>query len=229
MPPSGRQSSRGAKARQADGQPARRGRPPKAAAAAASNSGPRKASASNQQARAAAKKARTVQDEDEDEDEDMEDEEDEGDKDDDDADDGDAGRDSVDGQDTNDDDDDDDEAGPPVIPEELVLRILQQHSHDKDLRITKNAGTVLSQYIDIFVKEAIARTANDKHRSILDVSLSDGQVCPNNNPNLSSAPGLTTLRIGSGKVRMADMTETCHPDGKVEALEKIAPQLLLDF
>jgi centromere protein X len=159
MPTNAGQSSRGAKARQTGGQPARRGRPPKSAAAGAAES------RQSAKGRPPAKKAKAIQIEDEDEDEEMDDGD--NDEDEDEEDDGGQGN-SSDGGSGDKDDDDDEEA--LAVPEELVLRILQQHLGKTELRITKNAGSVLALYMDVFVKEAIARSGDNKNTSHLDVS-----------------------------------------------------------
>ncbi|KAL8744068.1 MAG: hypothetical protein Q9190_003651 [Brigantiaea leucoxantha] len=84
---------------------------------------------------------------------------------------------------------------PPTIPPKLLTRLLHYHSekHAKEnLKINKEANALVGKYIEIFVREAIARAAHEKSQAA-----DEG---------------------GSGD----DFLE-------VEDLEKLAPQLLLDF
>ncbi|KAI9726468.1 MAG: hypothetical protein M1828_001290 [Chrysothrix sp. TS-e1954] len=77
----------------------------------------------------------------------------------------------------------------PKIPSSLLTRILHEHFKHPDTQITKEAMVGVSKYVEIFVREALARA--DWERS------KNGQA-----------------------------------DGgflEVEDLEKLAPQLLLDF
>jgi hypothetical protein len=93
-------------------------------------------------------------------------------------------------------DHDDREAIPPPqlnpIPENLLARLLYHGFEDKQTVIQKGALELTAKYMDTFVREAIARAADERKDA----------------------------RKGGG-----------HMDGylQVEDLEKLAPQLLLDF
>lgn len=92
-----------------------------------------------------------------------------------------------------------DEQG-PMIPSALIHTLLNYHFSDKDkTRISQEAKTVIAKYVDIFVREAIARSAFERQEK--------------------SAENGTKDLNGRGD------------DGwlEVEDLEKMAPQLVLDF
>lgn len=78
------------------------------------------------------------------------------------------------------------------IPENLLARLLYHGFEDKQTVIQKGALELTAKYMDTFVREAIARAADERKEA----------------------------RKGGG-----------HMDGylQVEDLEKLAPQLLLDF
>lgn len=77
-----------------------------------------------------------------------------------------------------DDDDDEDEdmdsdTEPPVsIPPELLTRLLHEFFEKDGTRITKDANEAVVRYIDVFVREAIARAAAEKQGAFLEVSFS---------------------------------------------------------
>ncbi|OJJ45752.1 hypothetical protein ASPZODRAFT_133622 [Penicilliopsis zonata CBS 506.65] len=85
----------------------------------------------------------------------------------------------------------------PTIPSKLLTRLLHQHFRNEKTKIAKDANEVVAKYVDIFVREALARAAYERTES------------------QASATGAT--RSGG--------------DGflEVEDLEKMAPQLVLDF
>jgi CENP-S associating centromere protein X len=85
---------------------------------------------------------------------------------------------------------DDDEA--PVIPRPLLTRILHHGFSDKNVKISKEAMSVVELYTRIFVKEAMARSKQE-------------------NKSQTGNTDMDTVWL------------------QVEDLEKIAPQLLLDF
>lgn len=88
----------------------------------------------------------------------------------------------------------------PVIPLALVHTLLNYHFSDKDkTRIAQDAKAVIGKYIDTFVREAIARSAFE--------------------------------RQGNGAEEAAEGLHGRGDDGwlEVEDLEKMAPQLVLDF
>ena len=47
----------------------------------------------------------------------------------------------------------------PSIPQPLLIRLLHEHFQDKTTKIDKHAVQVVQKYMEIFVREAIARTA----------------------------------------------------------------------
>lgn len=47
----------------------------------------------------------------------------------------------------------------PSIPQPLLVRLLHEHFQDKTTKIDKHAVQVVQKYMEIFVREAIARTA----------------------------------------------------------------------
>ncbi len=88
----------------------------------------------------------------------------------------------------------------PVIPLALVHTLLNHHFSDKDkTRIAQDAKGVIGKYIDTFVREAIARSAFEKQEK--------------------------------GVEQAAEGSNGRGDDGwlEVEDLEKMAPQLVLDF
>ena len=61
---------------------------------------------------------------------------------------------------THNDDDDDKASDEPAVPLSLLHRILHHNFRDKDkTRITTDAKEVLGKYVEVFVREAIARSA----------------------------------------------------------------------
>lgn len=74
-------------------------------------------------------------------------------------------------QDLDGDDDDDDEEPEKTIPPELLTRILHEFFEKDGTRITKDANNALAKYMDIFVKEAIARAAAERDGGFLEVGL----------------------------------------------------------
>jgi centromere protein X len=105
------------------------------------------------------------------------------------------------------DDDEDDEQPEKTIPPELLTRILHEFFEKDGTRMTKDANNALAKYMDIFVKEAIARAAAERDGGFLEVSLG------------------VELCTCSSKTREL----TWAPTSQVEDLEKIAPQLLFDL
>lgn len=69
------------------------------------------------------------------------------------------------------DDDEDDEEAEKTIPSELLTRILHEFFEKDGTRITKDANNALAKYMDIFVKEAIARAAAERGGGFLEVGL----------------------------------------------------------
>ncbi|KAI6830733.1 hypothetical protein KC332_g8407 [Hortaea werneckii] len=50
----------------------------------------------------------------------------------------------------------------PGVPQNLLVRLLHENLRDKKTQIDKNAIQVLDKYIEVFVREAIARTSLSK-------------------------------------------------------------------
>lgn len=72
-----------------------------------------------------------------------------------------------------DDDEEEDEEGEEderaKIPPELITRILHDFFEQEGTRITKDANAAVASYVDIFVREAIARAASEKRSGFLEV------------------------------------------------------------
>ncbi|KAH8163174.1 hypothetical protein CIB48_g5069 [Xylaria polymorpha] len=67
------------------------------------------------------------------------------------------------------DDDDEDAEAKKTIPPELLTRILHEFFEKDGTRISKDANKSVAKYMDIFVREAIARTAVEKGSGFLEV------------------------------------------------------------
>ncbi|KAI1275741.1 CENP-S associating centromere protein X-domain-containing protein [Xylaria sp. FL0933] len=65
--------------------------------------------------------------------------------------------------------DDEDEETKKTIPPELLTRILHEFFEKDGTRISKDANKAVAKYMDIFVREAIARTAVEKGNGFLEV------------------------------------------------------------
>jgi histone H3/H4 len=50
----------------------------------------------------------------------------------------------------------------PQIPQPLLVRLLHEHFANRETKIDKHAVVVLQKYVEVFVREAIARTAMAK-------------------------------------------------------------------
>ncbi|KAJ5351959.1 hypothetical protein N7452_000933 [Penicillium brevicompactum] len=83
----------------------------------------------------------------------------------------------------------------PKIPPKLLTRLLHEHFQNDKTKIAKDANNVVAKYIDVFVREAIARAAFERAET-------------NGNAGGRS--------VGDGFL-------------EVEDLEKMAPQLTMDF
>ncbi|KAJ5970210.1 uncharacterized protein N7479_000128 [Penicillium vulpinum] len=83
----------------------------------------------------------------------------------------------------------------PKIPSKLLTRLLHQHFQNEKTKVAKDANNIVAKYVDVFVREAIARAAYERAES-------DGNT---------GGRGL-----GDGFL-------------EVEDLEKMAPQLTMDF
>ena len=54
---------------------------------------------------------------------------------------------------------------PPTIPPALLTRLLHHHFKDGNMRIGKEANGVVGKYMEIFVREAIARAAYERNEA----------------------------------------------------------------
>ncbi|KAL2160768.1 hypothetical protein VTH06DRAFT_965 [Thermothelomyces fergusii] len=81
---------------------------------------------------------------------------------------GDEGSGGDDGDD-GDDDDDDDGREKERIPPELLTRILHGFFAREETRITRDANAAVARYVDVFVREAIARAAVERQGGFLEV------------------------------------------------------------
>ncbi|PNS18225.1 Epsin-1 [Sphaceloma murrayae] len=55
-----------------------------------------------------------------------------------------------------------DENGIPGLPPQLLTRIMHEAYRDKGTRISKEGNEVMGRYVDIFIREAMARAAEGK-------------------------------------------------------------------
>lgn len=81
----------------------------------------------------------------------------------------------------------------PAIPGKLLTRLLHHNFQNEKTKIAKDANEVVAKYIDVFVREALARAAYERAEG-----------------------GVGGGSVGDGFL-------------EVEDLEKMAPQLVLDF
>ncbi|KAI0101887.1 CENP-S associating centromere protein X-domain-containing protein [Nemania sp. FL0031] len=65
--------------------------------------------------------------------------------------------------------DDDNDDPSKTIPPDLLTRILHEFFEKDGTRISKDANQAVAKYMDIFVREAIARTAVEKGNGFLEV------------------------------------------------------------
>lgn len=63
----------------------------------------------------------------------------------------------------------DDEEPEKTIPPDLLTRILHEFFEKDGTRITKDANNAVAKYMDVFVKEAIARAAAERDGGFLEV------------------------------------------------------------
>ncbi|KAI1330567.1 CENP-S associating centromere protein X-domain-containing protein [Xylariaceae sp. FL0255] len=77
--------------------------------------------------------------------------------------------DDVEGNEAQDEEDEDEEEEQKTIPPELLTRILHEFFEKDGTRISKDANKAVAKYVDIFVRESIARTAREKEKGFLEV------------------------------------------------------------
>ena len=68
----------------------------------------------------------------------------------------------------------------PVIPPKLLTRLLHHHFQNQKTKIAKDANTVVAKYVDVFVREALARAAFERTEAVgKGASVGDGflEVC----------------------------------------------------
>lgn len=53
----------------------------------------------------------------------------------------------------------------PTIPPKLLTRLLHHHFRNEKVKIAKDANEVVAKYVDIFVREALARAAYERAES----------------------------------------------------------------
>ncbi|GAO16246.1 hypothetical protein UVI_02000270 [Ustilaginoidea virens] len=94
-----------------------------------------------------------------------------------------------------------------TIPRDLLTRALHDFFTKDATRISRDANAAVGKYMDVFVREAIARAAVEKSAGFLEVSF--------------RCDGAAASQAAAGR-----LTEGCW---QVEDLEKITPQLLLDL
>jgi Zn-dependent metalloprotease len=68
-----------------------------------------------------------------------------------------------------------DEQPEKTIPRDLLTRLLHEFFAKDATRISKDANAAVGKYVDVFVREAIARTAVEKRGGFLEVSCSYGK------------------------------------------------------
>lgn len=71
--------------------------------------------------------------------------------------------------------DDDDER--QRIPPELLTRILHEFFEQEGTRITRDANEAVARYVDVFVREAIARAAVEREGGFLEVGFFSFSTC----------------------------------------------------
>ncbi|KAI1820559.1 CENP-S associating centromere protein X-domain-containing protein [Xylaria intraflava] len=72
--------------------------------------------------------------------------------------------------DASEEDDNDDAEKQKTIPPELLTRICHEFFEKDGTRLSKDANKAVAKYMDIFVREAIARTAVEKGSGFLEVA-----------------------------------------------------------
>jgi hypothetical protein len=75
-----------------------------------------------------------------------------------------------DGQSEGDEEEDDEDGDREKISPELLTRILHSFFEREGTRITRDANAAVARYVDVFVREAIARAAVERERGFLEVS-----------------------------------------------------------
>jgi hypothetical protein len=105
----------------------------------------------------------------------------------------------------------DSDAAPP-IPQKLLTRLLYEGFEDKNMKIGKEAMSAVGKYMETFVREALARAVYEREEA---------------DAELGKGTGDGFLQVGTRIYR--EYFFTISHRWQVEDLEKLAPQLLLDF
>ncbi|QSS54897.1 CENP-X superfamily domain-containing protein [Histoplasma capsulatum var. duboisii H88] len=95
------------------------------------------------------------------------------------------------------------ESSDPLIKPKLLTTLLHRHFQNDKTKITKDAVRALAKYVDIFVREALARASYER---------AEGQ----------SGKSASRDTRGGARARVDNYLE-------IEDLERLAPQLVLDF
>lgn len=109
----------------------------------------------------------------------------------------------------------------PTIPPKLLTRLLHHHFQNKKTKIAKDANGVVAKYVDIFVREALARAAYERSESEGGADSGAGRAIGNG--FLEVCLFLSFFPF----VMIFSPADYCMR--QVEDLEKMAPQLVLDF
>ena len=73
-------------------------------------------------------------------------------------------------QEEEEDEEEDGEDAPAQIPPDLLTRLLHEFFERDGTRISRDANAAVARYMDVFVRETIARTAVEKESGFLEVS-----------------------------------------------------------
>ncbi|KAI0843484.1 CENP-S associating centromere protein X-domain-containing protein [Hypoxylon sp. FL0890] len=76
---------------------------------------------------------------------------------------------SQDTMEIDDDEQEEEEESRKTIPPELLTHVLHQFFEKDGTRVSKDANAAIAKYMDIFVREAIARTVVEKEKGFLEV------------------------------------------------------------
>lgn len=74
-------------------------------------------------------------------------------------------------EDDDEEDDEEEEEERQKIPPELLTRIVHQFFEQEGTRVTRDANAAVARYVDVFVREAIARAAAEREGGFLEVSI----------------------------------------------------------
>lgn len=69
---------------------------------------------------------------------------------------------------TGDEEDEEEDDAPKTIPPELLTRLLHEFFEDGTTRVTRDANAAVARYMEIFVREAIARAAAERETGFLE-------------------------------------------------------------